>query len=178
MPLRVSDFEVLADSGAFVEFGKTELLDGEIYVMNSQWSRHARAKSRLYLLLGNQLAAIGSELEALVEVAVRVADDSMPEPDITLTRWRGDRAVPADTVALLVEVSDTTLDIDLGRKVRLYAAARIPEYWVVDVNEGVVLAHTSPNGAVFAKQASIPFGARLTSATIAGLTIDTTRLLD
>ena len=120
--LRVEDFLLLNDSGAFADCGKTELIDGEIFVVNSQLSPHARVKSRLHLQLGLWLMNADAGLEALVEVSVRTSDHDLPEPDITLTRWRGRGAVPVETVALVVEVADTTLDHDLGRKARLYAA--------------------------------------------------------
>ena len=113
--LSVDDFLLLNDSGAFAHYTKTELIDGDIYGMNAQHSRHARAKSRLHLSLALRLREIGSDLEAIVEVTVRAAGDSAPEPDIVLTRFGGDREVPADTVALVVEVADTTLATDLGR---------------------------------------------------------------
>ncbi len=44
---------------------------------------------------------------------------------VNLDRWR----VPD----LVVEISDTTLAIDLDEKKQLYLALEIPEYWVVDV---------------------------------------------
>jgi hypothetical protein len=53
--LRVEDFLLLNDSGAFDAYGKTELIDGDIYVMNAQHSPHARAKSRLHVALANRL---------------------------------------------------------------------------------------------------------------------------
>jgi hypothetical protein len=34
----------LAEAGAFTGFVKTELIAGEISVVNSVWSRHARAR--------------------------------------------------------------------------------------------------------------------------------------
>ncbi|MBY0519703.1 MAG: hypothetical protein K2P79_04680 [Sphingomonas sp.] len=42
--LRVEDFLLLNASGAFDGDGKTELIDGDIYVMNAQFGEHARAK--------------------------------------------------------------------------------------------------------------------------------------
>ncbi|WP_217429756.1 Uma2 family endonuclease [Sphingomonas bacterium] len=171
--LRVEDFVLLADSGAFDAYAKSELIDGEVYVMNAQWSRHARVKSRLARELGNVLEAIGGELEALIEVSVRASDHDMPEPDIALTSWRGDRDVPVATVALVVEVADTTLEGDLGRKLRLYAAAGVPEYWVVDVNDGRILVHHQPGAESYGSRRAVAFGERLVAVTVAGLAIDT-----
>lgn len=176
--LRADDFMLLAKSGAFVDYAKTELIDGDIYVVNAQHSPHARAKSRLLGLLINRLAEIGSELEALSEVTVRLSEDSMPEPDIVLTRWQGDGPVPASTVALVIEVSDSTLAMDLGRKSDLYAAAGIPEYWVVDLDEKRVLMHEHPDADGYHGQLDIDLSKILVSATIDGLKIRSDRLVN
>ena len=175
--LSVADFELLVDGRAFVDDGKIELIDGDIYVMNAQWARHGRAKARLWGALIEQLKAIGSDLEVFSEVSVRVADDSMTEPDLILTTYRGDRAIPAETVALLVEISETTRDQDMGRKVGLYGAAGVPEYWVVDLNDSRVFVFQLPQADGYARQSSAPFGKPLISAAVAGLEIDTARLL-
>lgn len=170
--LRVEDFLLLNDSGAFDDYAKTELIDGDIYVMNAQHSPHARAKSRLLVALANRLAEIGSDLEAISEVAVHLNGDTMPEPDIVLTRWRGKGPVPVESVALVIEVADTTLARDLGRKSDLYAAAGIPEYWVIDLVEGQALMHEFPDADGYHGQLDILLTERLTSATIAGLEVE------
>ena len=175
--LRVEDFLLLADHGAFDDYAKTELIDGLIYYMNAQWSRHARTKSRLMLALALRLRELGSDLEVISEVSVRVADDSVPEPDIVLTRFRGDREMPADTVALAVEVAETTLPTDLGRKVALYAAAGIPEYWVVDREGDRVVVHYGPRGEAYACRREVALGGPLASATLDGLVVDTAELI-
>ena len=171
MRLSVDDFLLLNDNGVFAGYAKTELIDGDIYVMNAQYHPHARAKSRLLVALANKLAEIGSDLEAVSEAAVQLDGGSMPEPDIILARWSGRGPVPVAAVALVVEVSDTTLDTDLGRKADLYAAAGVPEYWVVDLNEDRVLMHACPEDGDYPGQLDVPFGAPLIAATIAGLEV-------
>ena len=51
--------------------------------------------------------------------------------------------MPED-IALLIEVSNTTLDHDLGVKAKLYARAGIPEYWVVDIKGRRIHQHREP----------------------------------
>lgn len=174
--LRVEDYLLLDEHGAFGE-AKTELIDGIIYYMNAQWTRHARTKSRLSRMLGNRLEELGSDLEAISEVSVRVADDGLPQPDIVLTRFEGDRIMTADTVALAVEVAETTLSTDLGRKAALYAAAGIPEYWVVDLDGGRVIVHDGPREDRYEFSREVPLGAVLASATIGRLEVDTADLV-
>ena len=175
--LTVESYLLLDEHGAFADYHKTELIDGDVYGMNAQHSRHARVKSRLHVELALALRQIRSDLEAVVEVTVRVADDGAPEPDIVLTSWRGDGVMPADTVALVVEVADTTLAMDLGRKAELYAAAGVPEYWVVDVAGGRIVLHHGVNEGRYGRRSDIALGGAVRSATVAGLGVDTAALI-
>lgn len=174
----VDQFLALCEQGLFSDYAKTELIDGEIVVMNAQHSRHARVKTRLAVRLSNALAALRSPFEPQSEVSVRLSDGSLPEPDIALTSYRGEGVVPAETVALVIEVSDSTLETDLGRKADLYAAAGIPEYWVVDLNEDRILLHANPreDGSGYDGQLDVLFGTVLHAESLAGLSVETTDL--
>lgn len=176
MRLRVDDFLVLNDAGAFQDYAKVELIEGEIFSMNAQYSRHALTKSRLAVLLSLALRDKAMTIEAIIELAVRLSDDSMPEPDIVLTCYKGDGPVPLDTLALVVEVADTTLDFDLGRKRALYARHGVPEYCVVDVEGRTVHQHWSPDGDSYVQSRTLAFGEPLVAATIDGLSVPTATL--
>lgn len=176
MRLSVENFLLLNDNGVFADYAKTELIDGDIYVMNAQYHPHARAKTRLAFAIMARLKEIGSDLEAVVEVAIRLNDDSMPEPDIVLTNWKGRGPVPVESVALVVEVSDTTLETDLGRKSDLYSAAGIPEYWVIDLNENRAVMHEHPDADGYHRQLNMLLGEPLISAKIDGLTVNSADL--
>lgn len=172
--LRVEDYLRLDQAGAYDGYGKTELIEGDVYAMNAQYSRHARIKTRLAGVLNQALATLGGTLEAIVEVSITLSEDSMPEPDISVISYAGNDPAPASTVALVVEVSDTTLAIDLGRKAALYARHGIPEYWVVDVENRVVHQMWLPSDTGFANICQIPFGTSITASTLGQLTIPTT----
>ena len=176
--LTVEDFLLLDDSGAFAEHGKTELIEGEIWYTNAQHSRHARIKTRLAVELDIALQAQGSPLRPIVTVSTRVSDHSLPQPDIVVTSYKGPHVVPLDTVALLVEVSDTTLDIDLGRKLRIYAAAGIAEYWVVDCNGARIIRMWQPEDEHYVRRDEVNFGDEIASVTINGLAVATASLED
>ena len=45
---------------------------------------------------------------------------------------------------LVIEVADSSIRVDRGRKLPLYARARIPEYWIVDLNVGRVEVNRAP----------------------------------
>ena len=172
--LRVEDYLRLDQAGAYDGYGKTELIEGDVYAMNAQYSRHARIKTRLAGALNQALATLGGSLEAIVEVSIALSDDSMPEPDISVIGYTGNDPAPASSVALVVEVSDTTLVIDLGRKAALYARHGIPEYWVVDVEARIIHQMWAPGETGFANSCLISFGTSITAATLGQLTIPTT----
>ncbi len=172
----VDQFIALGQQGMFDGYAKSELIEGEIVCMNAQWSRHARIKSELAWELGTKLRELGSALRPVVEVSVRLSDESLPEPDIVLTDYRGDGAVPVETVALIVEVSDATLETDLNRKAHLYAAAGVPEYWVVDCEGRIIHRMWSPTGDGYPGRDRVMFGDDVGAVTIAGLSVPTAGL--
>ena len=169
--LRVDDFLLLNDNGAFADYSKTELLEGEIYFMNAQHSRHARIKTELAIELGNLLREMGSDLRPIIEASTRISDHSLPEPDIVVTSYKGPHVVPLETVALLIEVADTTLKIDLGRKQRIYAAAGVPEYWVIDAVGGRLHQMWSPQAEGYAERREVALGERVEAVTVVGLVV-------
>lgn len=171
-----ADYELLAEAGAFDGI-RTELIDGEVLLMSPQHRPHGMVKMRLLRQLDRSLAESGSSLEAVVEFTLALGMHDMPDPDIMLTSEpEGAGAVPLSSAALVVEVSHTTLRLDLGRKAQLYAAAGIPEYWVADVNGRVLHLHSRPVGDSYADRRVIAFGEPVTADTIPGLTIDTSEL--
>jgi Uma2 family endonuclease len=76
--------------------------------------------------------------------------NSEPEPDLALVR--GDRGahrrrhpIPSE-IALVVEVSETTLDTDRF-KGRTYGSAGISEYWIINLVDRCVEVYARPDAA-------------------------------
>ena len=170
--LRVADYLMLDEAGAFAQYGKTELLDGEIVYMNAQHRPHARAKLALYDALKAALSGAGSDLAVLVETTIAMPPHSAPEPDLVLTTEPdGEGPVPLRSVRLVIEVADSTLEGDLGAKLAIYAHNNVPEYWVVDLAGGMVHRMWMPDGAAYAERSLHRFGEAIAAATIEGLTL-------
>jgi len=72
--------------------------------------------------------------------------DIEPIPDLAVVPGSiRDYATQHPKIALLfVEISDSTLRFDLKVKSHLYAAAKISEYWVVDVTNNLLHIHREP----------------------------------
>lgn len=83
---------------------------------------------------------------------VLTTSDSEPEPDILVVRGAfedyADRHAGPDEVPLIAEVADVSLDRDRGLKQRVYARAKVPVYWVVNVRDRVVEVLTEPSGPI------------------------------
>ena len=179
--LTIEDFLVLDRTGAFDSYSKSELIDGTIYVVNAQFSRHMKAKVRLLLRLAAACERLGTGLEVWSEGSVAFAPASMPEPDLFITtrtpasgNAQSDRIpVSADDVALIVEIAQTTLAFDLGKKAMAYAKGGLAEYWVVDLSGGRIHRHWNPTSKGFAERDEFELGAVARSVTIPQLAIAT-----
>ena len=174
LKLRIADFLLLHDAGAFVDFAKTELIDGDVVYMNAQHRPHSFAKNLLARRLDAALAAVAPHLSMLIEVSVAMPPNDVPEPDIVVTSEpRGEGPVPLASVALCVEVADASRDHDLRTKVALYARQGVPEYWVVDLNANMVVCMSEPGDGGYGRCRDIAFGQPIVAATIDGLSVAT-----
>jgi Uma2 family endonuclease len=173
--LTIADFLRLNDAGAFDAYSKTELIDGEIVAVNSQFTGHARFKSLLSYRIQHALETTLPDYVALVEVSVAIPPQGFPEPDIVITNFKetGRVPVPVEMIAFIVEIADSTLRFDLGKKAKLYAAASVPEYWVADLQGGIMHQLWMPVGKQYTQRREVPFGQRVESTTIAGLGVET-----
>ena len=138
----------MGEAGVFGPEARLELIDGEIVEMTPIESRHAgtvNTLNRLLVRLAGDCGVVSVQNPAIV------SDRSVPQPDLTLLEPRADSYSAAHPTAadilLAIEVADTTLAFDLGRKVPLYAIAGVREVWVVDVNEQAIRVFRDPSAA-------------------------------
>ncbi|MFJ3790741.1 Uma2 family endonuclease [Kitasatospora sp. NPDC090091] len=121
----------------------TELIDGAlVFMMSPQRSWHSRVVSGLTVAL-ESLVPDGFLAER--EMTIKLDRRNRPEPDLVVAEaeYDPDRTwyAPSD-VALVVEVvSPESADRDRFVKVRKYAEAGIPHYWIVEEEDGLPVAH-------------------------------------
>jgi Uma2 family endonuclease len=133
-PLRITveQFNQMGDMGWF-EGRRAYLLDGVIVEQGPMNSPHATG----LLLLTRALAAVfttGWVLRGQMPLRVDQFNDPFPDMAVVSGDIRDYAAAHPTTAALVVVVADTTLREDLTDKAERYAAAGIPEYWVLDLN--------------------------------------------
>lgn len=100
-----------------------------VYLVSHQYRPHGFIKDELAYRLRRALEEIGSKLHVATEQSVSLAPLSEPQPDIILTSEpAGVGPIPGASVALLVEVADSTSKFDRIQKAAIYAGADIAEY--------------------------------------------------
>lgn len=140
------EYEQMGVAGIFDEDERVELLDGDIVQMSPVGPPHVSTVNRLNMLLAPRL---GGRAIVQVQSPLKLATHWEPQPDMVLLRERADfyaRALPTATdVLLLVEVADSSRAYDRA-KWPAYARSGIPEAWLVDLQDELVLCHRDPAG--------------------------------
>jgi Uma2 family endonuclease len=164
----VSDYHQMVVAGILREDDRVELIDGEIIDMSPVGGWHVACVSRLNRLL---IRALGDDAIVNIQSPVRLGKHQEPEPDAAVVRVRdyGHELPAAHDVLLLIEVSDTTLGYDRGRKLRLYARSGIPEYWIVDLQGDAIERHTDPVEGAYRVTMRVRRGKEIESLTVPGL---------
>ena len=136
------EYDALVDQGMFVG-ERLELLDGLLVVREPQGSSHAAIVGQIGQVLQ---AAFGAGWHARLGAPLALDEDSEPEPDVAIVRGTHRDYLNAhpSTAVLVVEVADSSLRLDRRFKAGLYARARLPEYWIANLADGVLEVHREP----------------------------------
>lgn len=150
--ITVSEYHKMAEVGIIQPDEKVELINGKIvYKMSPVNLRHTTIVRRLIRLLNRNYN--NDEISLDVQNPIVIKAHSEPEPDILILKFsEHDYAITkptADDALVLIEVSDSTLKYDKTTKLRLYASANIPEYWVVNLNANCIEIYKKPNGKIY-----------------------------
>ena len=144
-PFTVEMYHRLGELGILDEDDRVELLDGQIVEMTPIGGRHAACVYRLSNLLARRL---GTDAGVSTQNPLVLAERWEPQPDLAVLRRPPDASgawLPtAQDVLLIVEVADRSHEHDRDVKVPRYAAAGIPEVWLVDLEEDRVALYREP----------------------------------
>jgi Uma2 family endonuclease len=140
----VKQFQRMIESGVFGAEDRVELLEGWVVNKVTQNPPHAVALELAQALLRALLPA-GWHVREQKPITT---PDSQPEPDLVVVqglprRYAKRHPTPRD-VALVVEVAGETLLKDRTSKARLYARARLPVYWIINLVDAKVEVYTRP----------------------------------
>ena len=129
--LTVKDFLLMGETGVFAPDERVELLDGEIYTVSPPSSKHTAWVNRIMKALER---SVGDRTIIQVQSPVQLSENDAPEPDVAVLAPKTDfyeTELPgANDLYLVIEVSLSTLRDDRTSKLRRYARAGVPEYWL------------------------------------------------
>jgi Uma2 family endonuclease len=138
-----AEYDHLIDKRMFRPDERLELLAGQLVVREPQGDPHALAIERVNEALR---AAFGLAWRVRVQLPIALDDESEPEPDISVAPGplgRNSEAKPSRLV-LVVEIAESSLRLDREFKGSLYARARVPEYWIVNLTARVLEVYREP----------------------------------
>jgi hypothetical protein len=126
----VAEIDAAVRAGIIYEHERFELIGGEAVPMDSKSLRHEQVKAALARCWFRRLPA---EVMLATETTFCLGVDCFVEPDFVFyQKSDGLEGLKPSTCLLAVEIADTSLAWDLGRKTRIYAAHGVREIWVIE----------------------------------------------
>jgi Uma2 family endonuclease len=174
--ITVEEYHRMIDAGILHEDEHVELIDGFLVGMTPQKSPHAYALQKLNRLL---IQSAGDAFAVRIQMPLTLGPNSEPEPDVAVVPESKAWAHTHPTSALLViEVSRSRLRYD-RLKARLYARYNVPEYWILNVNDGRIEVYRDPDPATETYRTTFTAGPGepITPIQLPGVTIDLADLL-
>ena len=142
----VDGLMLMEEAGLFPPDYRIELLNGEIIEMSPIKVPHAYAVTQMTRFLYQYLS--GDAYFISVQNPIQLSEHSLPQPDGVVAHFRpegyAERHIQAADTVLLMEVADSSYRYDRGAKLKAYASAGVPEYWIVNVAERQVEVYTLP----------------------------------
>lgn len=127
----VEQFHQMGSMGWF-EGRRPFLLDGVIWEQGPMNPPHASAVYVLSKLLESIFGA-GWVVRPQLPLTLDAQNDPLPDVAVCTGAPEDYFDVHPTSASLVVEISDTTLQLDLTKKAERYATAGVPEYWVLDL---------------------------------------------
>jgi Uma2 family endonuclease len=138
----VAELEQMVAAGILAEDERIELIGGEVVPMSPKGDHHELMKTALMV---HWVRSAPADLQFTTETTFRLTEDTYLEPDFVFyPKATGLRGLNRETAKLVVEIADSGLGYDLGRKAALYAGFGIPELWVIDVVRLKTRVHREP----------------------------------
>ena len=144
--LTVEQYHEMITDGILTDDDPVELLEGWLVLKMPKHPPHP-VVTRLTQKALDRIVPLGWDVRVQDPITT---DTSEPEPDVSVAR--GDTRDYVDhhpgpkDVALAIEVAESSLARDRGLKKRIYARARIPVYWIINLIDRRVEVYSKPTG--------------------------------
>lgn len=155
----LEQYHQMIDAGILDE-QRVELLSGEIVEMPPEGEPHA-FYSRTDAKYIEQLLGDRAEVLQGKPITIR-SSNSEPEPDIAVVQPLGREYLQhhpyPENIFWLIEFSNSSLKKDLDPKAKVYAAAGIREYWVVNLKAMELIVMRDPVEGEYQSQITLAEG--------------------
>lgn len=153
----ITDYHKMIEAGILSD-RPIQLIDGELIEMSPEGASHAAYGGSIADYLRQLLRG-----KAWIREAHPITlSNSEPEPDIAIVRLPKSQYFQThptpQNIFWLIEISDTTLTYDLSKKKKIYAAANITEYWVLDIQNKKLVVFTQPKNNNYLTQLALTQG--------------------
>ena len=145
--LTIDDYYKMAEVGIISRDARVELINGKVRHMSPVKSFHSSITDQLFDTLAFELRG-----KAMIKSQnpIKISDDSAPQPDLVVAKyykhWYRKRHPEPEDIYLIIEVAQSSIQYDTGEKLKMYALAGIPEYWVIDLNDYKIRVYRQPDG--------------------------------
>jgi Uma2 family endonuclease len=139
----VEEYDRMAAAG-FFKRRRVELVEGRIMFMAPQYEPHVAGVS---LAARAVETAFGIGHWVRQQSPIRLGSRSKPEPDVAVVVGSERDYLASGTPSnplLVIEVSDSTLNLDRGRKAAMYARHGVADYWILNLVDRQLEVHRDP----------------------------------
>jgi Uma2 family endonuclease len=143
----VAEVEAMVAAGIMDEDERVELIGGELVPMSPKGLDHEVLKRAL---VERWFLASPDHQSPIPATTFRLSLDTYLEPDVLIFDRSaglaaGIASITGPSVLLVVEIADSSLRYDMGRKAGLYAGFGVRELWVIDAVRRSVRVHSEPS---------------------------------
>lgn len=146
----VDELERMIQAGLFAEDEPVQLIEGELIVMSPQGPEHSAIVGDLGERLREAYSGAG---HVRSQCPLRATATSLPEPDLAVVRGAARDYLAShptgEDALLVVEIAMTSQAVD-QMKARVYAAAGVPEYWLLDLAARCLHVHRELSASGYA----------------------------
>ena len=144
--MSVDQYHRMIQTGILTEDDLVELLQGYVVEKSPTNPRHSQTSE----MARDRIAGLLPAGYCVASQEPITTDDSEPEPDLSVIRGTRRQYLEhhpyPENVVLLIEVAGTSLNCDRSEKKRIYARARIPVYWIINIADRTIEVYTLPTG--------------------------------
>ena len=168
--LTVDDFAKMCEVGILSADDHVELIDGELVEMPPMGPLHAGVVNELAYVL---ILRLDDSAHVRVRSSVLLSRYTQPEPDVAVVRpdlnQYLQRHPSSPDILIAIEVADSSLTFDREQKIPRYAAAGVPEAWLVDVRARTITVYTDPTTEGYCASHSFGWTEALDATAVEGL---------